>query len=76
MTALLPRLLAAESHLRRTAGHLDDGLRDEILAHADAVAEAHAILYQKGCRENTGPVDINNPPFIPRCGPEGAYDNT
>ena len=41
-TPLHTRLRAAEDHLRRTAAHLEDGLRAEILAHADAVAEAAA----------------------------------
>lgn len=42
MTPLHTRLRAAEDHLRRTAEHLEGPLRTEVLAHADAVAEAAA----------------------------------
>lgn len=29
--------------------------------------------YAAACRDGTGPNDINNRPFLPKCGPKGAY---
>jgi hypothetical protein len=72
---LLTRLEAAESYLRAVALYaLTASLRHEASTHADAVAEARAALYEKGCREGTGERDANNPEFVRDCGPAGAPD--